>query len=246
LSRKGKIYIGTSGWHYGHWKGPLYPKETSSEDFLMFYAKQFQTTEINNTFYQLPTEKTMASWRDTVPDGFVFSIKASRYITHMKKLKDPEESTRKFFSIIEVLGDKAGPVLFQLPPKWKVNLDRLEEFLDALPGVYRYSFEFRDTTWFGQDTENLLVKKKVAFCIYDFDGRQSPRPVTTDFIYIRLHGPEGAYRGKYDKGALSDWTEAISTWAGDGKDVYCYFDNDQNGYAPQNALSLIELLEDKM
>lgn len=246
MSRKGKIYIGTSGWHYGHWKGPLYPKEISSEDFLMFYAKQFQTTEINNTFYQLPTKKTLASWRDTVPDGFVFSIKASRYITHMKKLKDPEKSTRKFFSLIEVLGDKAGPVLFQLPPKWKVNLDRLEDFLDKLPSIYRYSFEFRDTTWFGQNTEHLLVKKKVAFCIYDFDGRQSPRSVTTDFIYIRLHGPEGAYTGKYDKGTLSDWTEAISTWAGEGKDVYCYFDNDQKGYAPQNALSLKELLEDKM
>jgi uncharacterized protein YecE (DUF72 family) len=217
-----------------------------SEDFLMFYSKQFQTTEINNTFYQLPKKKTLASWRDTVSDGFVFSIKASRYITHMKKLKDPEESTRKFFSVVEVLGDKAGPVLFQLPPRWKVNLDRLEEFLDTLPSAYRYTFEFRDTTWFGQDTENLLVKKRAAFCIYDFDGRQSPRPVTADFIYIRLHGPDGAYSGKYDKSTLSGWAETISTWAGNGKDVYCYFDNDQEGYAPQNALSLKKLLEDKI
>lgn len=237
------VHIGTSGWHYTHWKGTFYPEELSPDGFLEFYAKHFRTTEINNTFYQLPKKTTFVHWRDAVPEGFIFSVKASRYITHRKKLKDPEATVSVFLERIEVLEDKLGPVLFQLPPKWHFNPERLHTFLEALPENFRYTFEFRDPSWFDDRNEQALTEKGAAFCIYDLAGRQSPRMVTADFVYIRLHGPDGAYRGQYDDETLFEWAEAISKWAGEGREVYCYFDNDEAGYAPRDALRLQSILK---
>jgi uncharacterized protein YecE (DUF72 family) len=242
MSKSGLFHIGTSGWHYQHWKGPFYPEGLPDGSLLDHYLKHFTTAEINNTFYQLPKRQTFVHWRDSVPDGFLFSIKASRYITHMKKLKDPDEPISTLIGRIEVLGDKLGPILFQLPPRWKVNTERLSSFLRSLPEGYRYTFEFRDESWFGHETEETLRKRGAAFCIYDFEGRQSPRSVTGDFVYVRLHGPDGAYQGKYHDRTLTSWAEAFSSWADEGKEIFCYFDNDEKGYATQNALKLQELV----
>ncbi len=239
----GYINIGTSGWHYSHWKGPFYPKDMPSGQFLSYYADRFKTTEINNSFYQLPAEKTLAHWRDTVPEGFTFAVKGSRYITHMKKLKEPEKSVGNFLERIEVLGDRLGPVLFQLPPKWKVNAERLESFLRGLPDGFSYAFEFRDHTWFSPEVEDILSRYGAGFCIYDLAGTQSPKTVTARLVYLRLHGPGGAYEGSYDDQTLSNWAGIIEGWRSDGRDVYCYFDNDEAGYAAEDASRLLRMLE---
>jgi uncharacterized protein YecE (DUF72 family) len=237
------ILIGTSGWHYGHWRGPFYPPDLAPAQFLAFYAGRFVTAEVNNTFYQMPEKKTLLQWRETVPDDFVFAVKASRFITHMKKLKDPKEPVGRFFRKIRALEEKLGPVLFQLPPRWRVNPERMEAFLSALPRGQRCALEFRDPSWFREDIYRLLVSHNAAFCIYDFDQRLSPRELTADFVYVRLHGPNGPYQGEYDTRALSGWAGALSAWSEKGLTVYCYFDNDQAGYAALNASRLRDMLQ---
>lgn len=232
------IHIGTSGWHYDHWKGPFYPGDMPAKDFLDFYAERFRTVEINNSFYQLPSPTTLKKWRTTTPPGFLFSAKGSRYVTHMKKLKDPEKSLKPLLRALGVLENKLGPIIFQLPPRWGLNLERLEAFLRALPGEYRYALELRDPSWFDRRAYELMAEKGVAFCMYELAGRVSPKEITADFIYIRLHGPGDAYQGSYSPQTLAGWAEAFSTWVGRGKEVFCYFDNDEAGYAAQNALAL--------
>ena len=239
----GTVRIGTSGWSYGHWKGPFYPDVLPAARFLAFYAARFASVEINNTFYHLPKEETLRRWRDTVPDGFVFAVKASRAITHFRKLKDAGESLAMFMDRVHVLGDRLGPVIFQLPPHWQMDVERLRSFLAVLPEDGRYAFEFRDPSWFDEDVYEALTDRGAAFCIYDLAGRESPRKVTSDMVYIRLHGPGGAYEGQYGDDALSGWASAIGKWRDEGRDVYCYFDNDQSGYAPQDALRLQALLD---
>ncbi|MFW6122775.1 MAG: DUF72 domain-containing protein [Thermodesulfobacteriota bacterium] len=236
------VHIGTSGWHYDHWSGPFYPEDLPKKDFLSFYQQHFHTVEINNSFYQLPSEKTLTEWRDSVPPGFIFAVKGSRYITHMKKLKDPDQSVPPLLERLQVLGDRLGPILFQLPPKWHFNEERLEAFLASLPRDYRYALELRDPSWLNQDAYRILSRHGAAFCIYELAGRLSPKEVTADFVYIRLHGPGGAYQGRYDKQTLAGWAGAISAWTAKGLTVFVYFDNDEAGYAAQNALELQEML----
>ena len=240
--RKSAAYIGTSGWSYEHWREGFYPSDISNEKMLEFYLQQFNSVEINNSFYHLPAISTLESWRDAAPKGFLYSVKASRYITHMKKLKDPEKSTPELIRRIQHLGDTLGPVLFQLPPHWKFNVQRLNSFLQSLSRDYRYAFEFRDPTWITDQTYDLLARHKVAFCIYELNGYVSPRAVTSDFVYIRLHGPNGAYQGNYSHAMLTAWASDITGWRKQGYKVFCYFDNDQEGYAAKNAKSLGELL----
>lgn len=238
------IHIGTSGWHYKHWKGPFYPEDLPDKELLKFYSARFDSAEINNSFYQVPEKKTLQQWSRTAGENFIFAAKASRYITHMKKLKDPRQPVKKFMDKIEALGDSLGPVLFQLPPNWKKNTGRLKSFLEVLPKGFRFTFEFRDPDWFGRDVYELLAAQGAAFCIYDFNRRKSPKAVTADFIYIRLHGPGGAYKGKYDVQTLSGWAGAVSQWQKQGKDVFCYFDNDQEGFAVENAARLKRMLRE--
>jgi uncharacterized protein YecE (DUF72 family) len=238
MKKMGKIYIGTSGWHYPHWVGPWYPSGMASEEFLPFYDRHLSTVEINNTFYHLPTPHTLREWEKHTPKNFLFACKASRFITHMKKLKDPEQSIERFFETITGLRHKLGPILLQLPPRWKMNVPRLEEFLKALPATFRYAFEFRDASWFAQPVYDVLSKYGAAFCLYHLAGQWSPEILTADFVYIRLHGPGEAYQGKYHDQSLRAWANKCQKWAHAGKDVYCYFDNDENGYAPINALAL--------
>jgi uncharacterized protein YecE (DUF72 family) len=235
-------YIGTSGWHYDHWKGPFYPSGLPEEAFLECYADRFGTAEINNSFYRLPEKKTLLRWQNAVPEGFVFSVKASRYLTHMKKFKDPREPLERLLDRVSVLGDKLGPILFQLPPRWRSNSVRLEGFLEILPEDQRYAFEFRDPSWFVNKNYELLRNYKASFCTYDLDGKISPKEITADFAYVRLHGPDGPYRGRYGAQRLAGWASIFSAWLEEGLDVYCYFDNDEVGYAAQDALRLQQMM----
>jgi uncharacterized protein YecE (DUF72 family) len=243
MARRKSVLIGTSGWNYDHWKGPFYPGDLSRGDWLSFYCRNFATVEVNNSFYRLPSESSLRRWRDTVPESFVIAVKASRYITHMKKLKDPRQSLEKFVKRIRLLEGNLGPILFQLPPRWRCNPQRLESFLSALPEGNAYAFEFRDPSWFDPRTYDVLSSHEAAFCMYDLKGETSPKELTADFAYIRLHGPENRpYAGLYDTKALSGWAGAISAWLDQGLRVYCYFDNDQKGYAPRNAAELQQML----
>jgi uncharacterized protein YecE (DUF72 family) len=201
--------------------------------------------EINNSFYQLPARQTLEEWRKTVPNGFIFTVKGSRYITHMKKLKDPSQAVPQLLKAAKVLKTRLGPILFQLPPRWGVNPDRLRQFIEALPGKYRYTFEFRDPSWFEDRIYDILSETETAFCIYELADRLSPKETTADFVYIRLHGPEAeAYQGHYDANTLAGWAGAISAWRRQGKEIFCFFDNDQAGYAAKDALRLRKMLEE--
>ncbi len=237
-----EIHIGTSGWHYDHWVGPFYPEGTPAADFLAFYAERFATAEINNTFYQLPSAETLAQWRDTVPTGFRFAAKASRYVTHMKKLKDPAASLARFLDRIAVLDPKLGPLLFQLPPNWRVNLERLEAFLEALPAGRRCAFEFRDDSWWNDAVYDALARHGAALCLFELAGSATPLTATADFVYLRLHGPGEAYQGSYDDARLRTWAERLAGWRDEGRDVWAFFDNDEAGFAATNARRLLELL----
>ncbi len=235
--------IGTSGWSYDHWTGPFYPSDLPSEQRLPEYARHLNSTEINNSFYHLPSIDTLRAWRESVPDDFCFAVKASRYITHMKKLKDPSQGLEGLLERVQVLGAKRGPLLFQLPPNWRFNPERLEQFLNALEGAGRCAFEFRDHSWINDEALALLEHANAAFCIYDLAGYQTPRHLTADFVYLRLHGPQEAYRGSYDDQTLTEWAQALRAWNARGLDTYCWFDNDEAGYAPRNAQTLAEQLE---
>jgi uncharacterized protein YecE (DUF72 family) len=232
------IRIGTSGWHYKHWIGNFYPAATPGSKMLAHYYEHFDTVELNNSFYHLPKKPALESWRDSTPEGFCFAVKGSRFITHMKKLKDPEQPLERFFGAIETLDYKLGPILFQLPPNWELDWDRLQVFVNCLPRHHHYAFEFRNATWSVPKVYELLARHNIAYCIFDLAGTQSPIEVTADFSYMRLHGPGGKYQGSYSKEALNKWAKRISKWQTQLRAVYVYFDNDQAGYAARNALTL--------
>jgi uncharacterized protein YecE (DUF72 family) len=238
-----RFHIGTSGWHYKHWRGPFYPPDLRTDKMLSFYFQRFDCVEINNSFYRLPNIHALKTWHDTTPAGFCFSVKGSRFLTHMKKLKDPKPGLKKFFSRIERLGKKLGPILFQLPPNWHCNPDRLHGFLEALPPSHSYGFEFRDPSWHTDSVYRLLERFNAAFCIYELAGFQSPIKLTADFAYVRLHGPLGPYQGRYGRKSLAAWADRIGDWRRSCRRIHVYFDNDQAGYAALNALELKKLLE---
>jgi uncharacterized protein YecE (DUF72 family) len=239
---KNKIHIGTSGFHYEHWLGPFYPQGVESKDFLKFYTQFFHTVELNNTFYQLPREKAVVHWRELVPKDFIFAVKASRYITHIKRLVEPRDALAVFYERIELFEDTIGPILFQFPPRWHYNYERMAQFVPLLSRDYRYAFEFRDPTWYVQELYDLLASRDIALCVYDSGGTITPQVLTTDFAYIRMHGPEALYAGKYPHDALAQWADTIRTWSRRLKAVYCYFNNDVKGHAPVNAAALQDML----
>jgi uncharacterized protein YecE (DUF72 family) len=238
-----QIHIGTSGWHYAHWRGPFYPADLKPEKMLHFYAERFDTVEINNSFYRLPTTAALASWCKETSVNFCFAVKASRYITHNRKLNDPEETVKKFLKTIDALGKRLGPILFQLPPSWQLNLERLENFLAALlPYRHHYVFEFRNPTWNVPEVYDALRRHNAALCIYELAQFQSPIEVTADFAYIRLHGPGNKYQGDYSRTTLQSWAKRIEAWKKELKHIYIYFDNDQAGYAAKNAQELQSMI----
>lgn len=238
------IRIGTSGFHYKHWKGPFYPEKCPASKMLDHYVKHFDTVELNNSFYRLPEAGAFDCWREATPDNFLFAVKASRFITHNKKLKDPENALDNLLERAAHLGPKLGPILFQLPPHWKVNPERLTNLLEILPRDVRYAFEFRELSWINSEIEAILKKFNAAFCIYELAGYHSPLHVTADFTYVRLHGPAaGKYQGSYSDGKLEEWAERIRNWSEQLHAVFVYFDNDQLGYAAANAITLKSLMK---
>lgn len=238
-----KIRVGTSGWHYKHWLDVFYPPGTKPAQMFQIYAQHFDTVEVNNSFYHLPSANTFDNWRDSSPRKFLFAVKASRFITHMKKLKDPKPSSEKFFLVADRLGEKLGPILFQLPPRWRVNVERFAEFLESLPGAHEYVFEFRDESWFVPEIYGLLRRHNAAFCIHDFADMKVPQEITANFSYIRFHGPTSAkYFGSYSTAQLRAWAERIGDWSRQLSSIYVYFNNDPGGEAVKNGLELKRLL----
>ena len=236
------VHIGCSGWNYGHWKGRFYGRKTSSEGWFAEYSSIFSTVEINNTFYRLPEPSTFKSWEKQAPENFIYAVKANRYITHMKKLKDPRGPVDRFLGRAGMLGGHLGPVLFQLPPRWRVNPERLDAFTDILPGRIKCVFEFRDPSWYRDDIYRILERKKMSLCLHDMKGSASPVLPVGPVCYIRFHGTTGLYGGKYPVRKLREWAGIIKEQATRGREVYAYFNNDAGANAPKDAIKLKEML----
>src|SRR5688500_2391938 len=243
----GKIWVGTSGWTYDGWRGPFYPKEVPKKRWLAWYAQQFATTEINGSFYRTPSLEAVDAWRDQTPDEFLFAWKASKFITHWKRLSDKSANSIELMETrLKVLGAKAGPVLFQLPARFKADGERLSSFLKLLSKKYKYAFEFRDASWYEKDILTLLRKRDVALCLSDHIDAPAPWVVTAGHVYIRGHGPTGEYKDRYPPKTLREWAAAIRRWKRQGRTVFCYFDNDQKSAAPKDARRLLQLLAGKV
>jgi uncharacterized protein YecE (DUF72 family) len=235
------IRIGTSGWVYNHWREIFYPRDLCQADWLGYYTCEFDTVEINYSFYRLPSGDAFDRWREQAPPGFLYAVKASRYLTHLKKLKDPEDPLERFFERAGRLRETLGPVLYQLPPRWHVNLPRFEHFLAALPQGYSHVIEFRDASWLINDVFQLMERHHVAHCIHDMHPLQVPLRITAPPVYVRLHG-DPASGGDYQHAALEAWARRIDDWRSQRLDVFVYFNNDIGGYALENARTLRKLL----
>ena len=231
------VRVGCSGWQYRHWRGNFYPPELPMTRWFEHYASRFDTVEVNNTFYRLPDALTFASWARRVPPGFLFAVKASRFLTHMKKLKDPAEPLDRFFTRAARLGRTLGPVLYQLPPRWPVNIERLETFLKALPSRRRHVIEFRDPSWYTDEVFTRLEKHRVALCLHDMAGSATGKRDVGPFPYVRFHGPQ-KYRGRYPDDMLADWADWLADRARKRRAIYAYFNNDTDGHAPRDAVRL--------
>jgi uncharacterized protein YecE (DUF72 family) len=240
------VYIGTSGWSYKHWTHDVfYPEGLPASRWLEHYARNFETVEINNSFYRLPAVETFKNWAQQVPAGFVFAVKASRYLTHIRRLRDPQEPVDLFFSRARHLGSRLGPVLFQLPPQFKMDAGRMRDLLEALPKkpAQRYVVEVRDRSWLELPILQLLEGFNVALCFADWREIKIDGPVTADFVYLRRHS--GPLDGNYRLEDLHRDARQIEKWRRAGRDVYVYFNNDPQGHAVQNALQLKGLLHGK-
>ena len=234
-SPRGEFRVGTSGYQYDHWKKSFYPEELPKKHWFAHYARYFDTVEINNTFYRLPSGKVFDGWRKQAPPGFCYVLKFSRYGSHVKRLKEARASTKRFLQVARRLRKFLGPILVQLPPNWNVNTDRLQQFLKVVPGSLRWAFEFRDPSWLCEEVFAILRRHKAALCIHDMI-EDHPRRITTDWVYLRFHGDH--YSGSYTPGALKAQARWIKRQLGDGKDVFAYFNNDAQGYAVSNAIQL--------
>jgi uncharacterized protein YecE (DUF72 family) len=235
-----KVFIGTSGWNYDHWKGSFYPDKLPKAGWLKYYAQVFSSIEVNATFYRQMKESTFTKWRQDTPEGFIWAVKASRFITHIQKLHDVKEPVERFFGSVSPLEEKLGPVLFQIPPSLHYDRPLLEEFCSLLPAGRRCTMEVRHESWTNKEALSIMKKYGIAWCISDSAGRYPYlEELTSDFVYIRLHGSEDLYASNYSEKELESWTAKIRAF---GVDTYAYFDNDFMGYAPQNALRLKELL----
>jgi uncharacterized protein YecE (DUF72 family) len=246
-----RLFLGTSGWNYPHWSGGVfYPQGFKSSEWLDYYAKYFDTVEVNNTFYGLPEKAVFESWRKTAPAGFVFTIKASRYITHLRRLIDPEKHMTLFLEHAAGLEEKLSCILFQLPPKFPYERERLQvllAFMDwqqVLPGV-RCVLEVRDRRWYNDDLFERLRAHNWSLVLADQPGFAMQGPVTADFIFARRHGPGGDHDSIYTEEMLQEDAGRIQDWMGNSRDVYLYFNNDISGYAIQNAQRLKELLGER-
>jgi uncharacterized protein YecE (DUF72 family) len=240
----GRVLIGTSGFVYQHWRGVLYPKELPQRLWLARYASEFPTLELNATFYRLPLPEAVARWRDGTPAEFVFAAKGSRFLTHMKRLLDPEPGLARYFAPVGRLGHKLAVVLWQLPPRWRADPQRLDAFLAALPRRIRHAVEFRDESWYDEAICEVLDRHRAAFCEHDLVARAPPR-LTGGFRYLRFHGKTGKYRGRYGAEALAPVARDLARFAGRG-DAFVYFNNDVGGHAVHDARDLIAMLPERL
>jgi len=237
-----RYFVGTSGWHYDDWRGLFYPEKLPKKDWLAFYTGRFATVELNASFYRLPTESAFRGWHDNTPSGFTFAVKASRFITHIKRLKDVEEPLNNFMSRAALLKEKLGPVLYQLPSSFHRDDARLAGFLEKLPKG-RHVIEFRHASWFVDEVFDMLRRHNTGFCVFDMPKLKSPRLATADFAYVRFHGTGERYSGSYPDAVLEYWAENISNLARGLDTVYIYFNNDVSGHAVENAVTLRDYLE---
>jgi len=249
-----KIYIGTSGFSYPHWgQGLFYPKGLPQAKWFIYYGQHFNTVELNVSFYRLPKKETFKHWRQQAGKEFIFAVKGSRYITQMKKLKDCQEPVKRFFEAVSPL--LAGPtnwqsqpaqvILWQLPPRFKANPERLADFLKSLPRSWRQAFEFRDKSWLSEAVFKILRKHKAAIVFQDYPQWPMTEEITADFIYLRFHGRTRLYSSCYTEKELRNWAKKIKSWAKKGLDVYAYFNNDALGNAVENAQTLKKLCSKK-
>jgi len=232
------LYIGTSGWAYKHWRGIFYPPGVAQAKWLEFYSQHFSTVELNNSFYQLPSEKAFAGWRERMSPGFVYAVKVSRLITHFKKLRNVEAALETFLSRARILGEKLGPLLYQLPPSMPRNEALLESFLRLLPTDLSHVFEFRHESWFDEGVFALLQKHNIGFCIFDMPGLTTPVVATADFAYIRFHGSSAMYESCYSDAELEEWARRVGQLGQGLNSVYIYFNNDTEAFAVSNAKTL--------
>ncbi len=237
------LYVGTSGWQYPHWKRVFYPDKLPQRAWLAYFAERFQTVEVNNTFYNLPERSVFEQWRRGSPRDFVFALKMSRFLTHLKRLREPEEPVHRFMERARGLGAKLGPVLIQLPPRFHQDLDLLAGTLKLFPPSVRVSSEFRDETWFTAETRSLLERHGAALCLADTPRRRQPLWRTADWGFVRFHEGKGRDAPGYERAALRRWVDRIAdTWSR-SSDVYVYFNNDTAGYAIRDAVEFAELAE---
>ena len=234
----GTINVGCSGWNYRHWRGLFYPGKLPVKDWFRFYAEQFDTVEINNSFYRLPKAETFDKWRDQAPPGFIYAVKANRFLTQAKKLKDCAEPVARMMAPVRHLGPTLGPILYQLPPNLRFNLPRLEEFLSLLPRELTHVFEFRDPSWYVRDTLDLLERYGASFCCHDMAGSISERWGVGPAAYVRFHGAGGKYWGRYADETLLGWADWMGEQAQRGRTVWAYFNNDTDAHAIADALTL--------
>lgn len=236
------LRVGTSGWAYRHWLGRLYPRDVGGTAMLPFFARRFPTVEVNSTYYRLPEARTFDAWRDAAPPGFRFSVKAPGSITHEKRLVGVEEETAEFVARASRLHDRLGVLLFQLPPGFRADLPLLEDFLRLLPEPGRCAFELRHRSWHERDVRALLERHGAAWVVHDYGRRGSPLWTSTDWVYLRLHGPSGRYRGAYPAETLLAWAQQALHWLREGRRVWVFFNNDERGHAVRNAVALREAL----
>jgi uncharacterized protein YecE (DUF72 family) len=247
-----RAWIGCSGWQYLHWRGNFYPADLPLREWLPYYASTFDTVEVNNSFYRLPERETFRRWRDATPDRFLMAVKASRYLTHLKKLREPAEPVARLFDRLRGLGSRLGPVLYQLPRNFAKNLERLRDLLLVLPHrlpgrgkdrpAIRHVFEFRHPSWYEPDVLALLHAHGAALCLHDRAGSAITDDPASPFVYVRFHGPGGGYHGSYDDRHLERWAGRMAAALDAGREVFAYFNNDPEGAAVRDALRLNAML----
>ena len=237
-----RFWIGTSGWNYKHWRNRFYPPKMPVSRWFAHYAQHFDTVEINNTFYRLPEPATFDAWEQQAPGGFLYAVKASRFLTPMKKLQDPAEPIERILGRSRKLGSHLGPVLYQLPPRWKKNTERLRSFCSQLPKDLLHVLEIREPSWLADDVYDVLREFRICLCVHDILP-DHPRVVTGPAVYVRFHGTTGKYAGCYSTGALKKWAAWLQKQQAAGHDAYAYFNNDHEAHAIANAITLRKLLQ---
>ena len=238
VSTAERIRVGCSGWVYKHWRGLFYPEGLPQTRWFGRYAEEFDTVEINASFYRVPKPETFDGWRNKAPDGFRYAVKVNRFITHLKKLVGVEEALNDFVALARKLGPTLGPLLYQLPPSMKIDLERLESFLEILPRDVASVFEFRNSSWHVPETYELLDRYGAGFVVHDMPGSKCERIAVGPLVYVRFHGGEGKYWGRYSDEGLLSWTDWLIEQARGGRTCWCYFNNDIHGHAIEDARTL--------